>query len=213
MSKTKKAPTPAPSGTQGSNEPNEQVEQKEQAQEEKEPSAKEQWEAKMAKGRLEQGLPEGATPEDRESRYADKNPDSAVVTKLREAGDPRGGQLPAHGFEEYERAASDEQKAKSAEMSASTNRFFNGTKAWIYNPGAPDHGRAIGINRVSEYESEMDEMLDSVQGGRGKVKSYECTSRDGRAELLIVSHEHIRPAHNEAEWGKTPLMTPIPNEA
>jgi hypothetical protein len=122
-------------------------------------------------------------------------------------------QEPAHGFENYERAQSEEQAKKAAEMSAGTNRYFNGTKAWIFNPGQPDHGRAIGINRVSEYESVEDEILDSVQGGRGKVKSYECTTRDGRAELMIVSHEHIRPAFNEAEWGKTPLMTPIPNEA
>jgi hypothetical protein len=171
---------------------------------------KEEWEALRTQRQTEQNLGPDGTPEDREARFRPA-PESAVVQKLREAGDQRGLQEPAHGYEEHKRAASKAQMNKAEKESAGNNRYFNGTKAWIYNPGAPDHGRAIGINRVSEYESVEDELLDAVQGGRGKVKAYECTTRDGRSELMIVSHEHIRPAFSEAEWGKSPIMTPIPD--
>lgn len=168
------------------------------------------WEERRTRLRNEQNLPEGAVPEEREGQYERSHVDSAIVNKLREAGDPRGGQVPAMGFDAYERANSDSQKRKAAKASEGNLVFFNGQRGWIDNPGEPDHGRAVGINRVSEYMSEMDEVLDSVQRGRGKVKAYECTTRDGRSELLIVSAEHFRPCFNEAEWGKTPLMTPIP---
>lgn len=179
----------------------------------KEPTKKErqeEWETRQARLRTEQGLPEGAVPEDRELRYRDP-PDSQVVQALREAGDQRGGQVPAMGFEEYERANSDAQKKKAAEESAGNLRFFAGQRGWVNNPGAPDHGRAVGILSVSEYETEMDEVLDRVQGGRGKAKAYFTESRDGRAEKLTISAEHFLPCYNEAEWGKTPLMTARPD--
>lgn len=181
--------------------------------ESKEPTKSEKqqaWEDEMNRLRVEQNIPEGGVPERRDLRYRD-TPDSAVVQKLREAGDPRGGQVPAMGYEEYERADSDAQKKKAAEESAGNTRYFAGQRAWIHNPGAPDHGRAIGILRVSEYESELDEIKDRLQGGMGKAKTYECETRDGRAEKMFVSAEHIRPALHEAEWGKSPLMTPIPD--
>jgi hypothetical protein len=169
----------------------------------------EAWEKRQNELRMQQGLPEGAVPEDRDGRY-NRTPDSAILTKLREAGDDRGGQTPAHGFEEYERANSDAQKKKAAKASEGNERFFAGQRGWVDNPGAPDHGRAIGILSISEYVSTQDELLDKVQGGRGRAKSYFCESRDGRAEKLTISAEHFRPCYNEAEWGKTPIMTPIP---
>jgi len=181
--------------------------------EEKTPTREERkqaWEDRRNQMRAEQNLPQGAVPEERNHRYDNVGQESAVAQALREAGDARGGQVPAMGFEEYERANSDAQQKKADKDSQGNLVFFNGQRGWVHNPGEPDHGRAIGVVRVSEYESEMDEVLDSVQRGRGKVKSYECSTRDGRSELLIVSAEHFRPCFNEAEWGKTPLMTPIP---
>jgi hypothetical protein len=169
-----------------------------------------EWEERQNRLRVEQNLPEGAVPEDRELRYRDP-PESQVVLALREAGDQRGGQVLAHGFEEYERANSDAQKRKADEESAGNHRFFAGQRGWVNNPGAPDHGRAVGVLHVAEYESEMDEVLDKVQGGRGKAASYFCESRDGRAEKLTISAEHFLPCFNEAEWGKTPLMTARPD--
>jgi len=169
-----------------------------------------EWEERQNRLRTEQGLPEGAVPEDRELRYRDP-PESHVVQALREAGDQRGGQVPAHGFKEHQRAASDAQLKKANEESKGNLRFFSGQRGWVNNPGAPDHGRAVGILNVAEYESEMDEVLDRVQGGRGKVKAYFTESRDGRAEKLTISAEHFLPATNEAEWGKTPLMTARPD--
>lgn len=171
---------------------------------------REAFEERQNRLRLEQGLGPDAVPEDRELRYRDP-PESKVVQALREAGDPRGGQTPPHGFEEYERADSDAQKKKAAEESAGNTRFFAGQRGWVNNPGAPDHGRAVGILNVAEYESEMDEVLDRVQGGRGKAKSYFTESRDGRAEKLTISAEHFLPCYEQAEWGKTPLMTARPD--
>jgi hypothetical protein len=172
--------------------------------------AQKEWEERQNRLRTEQGLPEGAVPEDRELRYRDP-PESQVVRALRKAGDTRGGQTPAHGFEEYQRADSDAQKKKAAEESAGNTRFFAGQRGWVNNPGAPDHGRAVHVLNVAEYESEMDEVLDRLQGGRGKAKAYFTESRDGRAEKLTISAEHFMPAANEAEWGKTPLMTARPD--
>lgn len=174
----------------------------------KEPTEEEKWQARQDRLRMEQNLPPHAVPEDRELRYRDP-PDSVIVEKLREAGDARGGQVPAMGFEEHQRANSDAQKKKAAEASEGNERFFPSQRGWVNNPGEPDHGRAVGILSVAEYESEMDELLDKVQGGRGKAKSYFCESRDGRAEKLTISAEHFKPCYNEAEWGKTPIMTPM----
>lgn len=187
----------------------EQVAARRRATEERN-SRKEEWEADQERRRVEQGLPEGAVPENRDLRY-NNTPDSAVVKALREAGDPRGGQTPAHGFEEYERAHSDAQIKKAAKESEGNGRYFAGQRGWINNPGEPDHGRAVGILAVSEYETDMDEVLDKVQGGRGKAKSYFTESRDGRAEKLTISAEHFLPCYEQAEWGKTPLMTARPD--
>lgn len=167
-------------------------------------------ERRMAELRSQQGLGENAVPEQRDLRYRD-TPDSAIVNKLREAGDTRGGQTPPMDFDAYERANSDAQMKKAEEASRGNLRFFPGARGWVDNPGAPDHGRAVGILGVAEYESVQDELLDKVQGGRGKAKAYLTESRDGRAEKLTISAEHFRPALNEAEWGKTPTMTPIPD--
>lgn len=175
----------------------------------KEPTAEEKWQAEMDELRLQQGLDSDAVPERRNIRYEDSVTQSAIHDKLVEAGDPRGGQVPAHGFKEYERADSDAQKRKAAKESEGNARFFNGQKGWVNNPGEPDHGRAIGIVRISEYASVEDEVLDSVQGGRGRVKTYECTSRDGRAETLFISAEHFKPAVEAVDWGRTPINTPL----
>jgi hypothetical protein len=172
--------------------------------------AKREWEERQNRLRVEQGLPEGAVPEDRELRYREP-PQSRVVQALREAGDQRGGQVPAMGYEAYERADSEAQKKKAAEESVGNQRFFAGQRGWVNNPGAPDHGRAVHVLNVAEYASEMDEVLDRVQGGRGRATAYFTESRDGRAEKLTISAEHFLPATNEAEWGKTPLMTARPD--
>src|SRR4051794_14082863 len=71
------------------------------------------WQERQDRLRVEQGLGPDAVPEDRELRYTSP-PESAVVTALREAGDPRGMQVPAHGFKEYQRADSEAQKRKAA---------------------------------------------------------------------------------------------------
>lgn len=176
----------------------------------KEPTPEEKWQARQDRLRTEQGLGPDAVPEDRELRYRDP-PDSKIVEALREAGDQRGGQVPAMGFEEYERANSDAQKKKAAEASKGNLRFFAGQRGWVNNPGAPDHGRAVGILSVSEYESVQDELLDKIQGGRGKAKAYFTESRDGRAEKLTISAEHFLPCWEQAEWGKTPLMSARPD--
>lgn len=173
-------------------------------------SPEERWQQEQDELRLQQGLSPDQVPEQRNIRYDDSVTHSAIRDKLVEAGDPRGGELPAMGFEEHQRASSDSQIKKAQKESEGNARYFNGQKGWVNNPGAPDHGRAIGIVRVSEYASPQDELLDAVQGGRGKVKTYECTTRDGRAELLQVSAEHFRPALDASEWGKTPITTPIP---
>lgn len=175
----------------------------------KEPTAEEKWQARQDELRHQQGLNPDQVPEQRDLRYENNTPQSVVHDRLVEAEDPRGGELPAHGFAEYERADSDAQKKKAAKESEGNARYFNGQKGWVNNPGQPDHGRAIGIVRISEYASPEDELLDSVQGGRGKVKTYECTTRDGRAETLMVSAEHFKPALDPSEWGKTPINTPL----
>jgi hypothetical protein len=175
----------------------------------KEPSNEKEWQAEMDELRLQQGLGPDAVPERRDTRYNDSVSQSAIHDKLVEAGDPRGGQVPAMGFKEYQRADSDSQKRKAERESQGNARFFNGQKGWVDNPGAPDHGRAIGIVRISEYASPEDEILDSVQGGRGKVTTYECTSRDGRAETLFISAEHFKPALDAVDWGRTPINTPL----
>lgn len=179
-------------------------------EEPREPTPEEEWKAEQDRLRAEQGLSPDQVPEQRHLRYRDP-PQSDVHKSLVEAGDPRGGQVPAMGFEAYERANSDAQKAKAEKESAGNARYFAGQRGWVNNPGAPDHGRAVGVLNVSEYMSEMDEVLDKVQGGRGKAKSYFCESRDGRAEKLTISAEHFLPCYNEAEWGKTPLMTARPD--
>lgn len=212
MAKTKNKPTdenPTPSSdpdvqgesAQDSNPPD--------AGENQELSAEEKWQQRQDELRLQQGLGPDAVPEQRDIRYNDGVSQSAVHDKLVEAKDPRGGELPAHGFEEHQRADSEAQKKKAAKESEGNARYFNGQKGWVNNPGAPDHGRAIGIVRISEYASPQDEIIDSVQGGRGKVKTYECVSRDGRSELLFVSAEHFKPALDPSEWGKTPINTPL----
>lgn len=169
---------------------------------------KKEFEQRMEEQRIAQNLPEGAVPEQRPiaSQTVD-DPHSRVFKELQDAGDDRGG-VPAMDKAAYDRAQSDAQARKAAKESETPDRFYPGARAYIENPGAPDHGRAVAINRVEEFASFQDQALGSsgvpAQMNAAKVKSYECRSRDGRAELLIVDAEHLRRSE-EADWGKTPI--------
>ncbi len=170
---------------------------------------KKEFEQRMEEQRNAQNLPEGAVPEQRPiaSQTVD-DPHSEVFKKLQEADDPRGLNQPAMDKAAYDRAQSDTQAKKAAKESETPDRMYPGARCYIENPGAPDHGRAVSVNRVEEFASFQDQALGSSgvpqQMNSAKVKSYECRSRDGRAELLIVDAEHLRRSE-EADWGKTPI--------
>lgn len=176
---------------------------------------KKEFEAQQAERAREQNLPEGSVPEQRpiaSQTVDDEQLHSGVYKKLREAEDDRAG-APAMPFSAYTKARSKEQMRKAAKESKQVTNHPNGTRAWINNPGEPDHGRAVAVNRVNEYASVEDERIAAAGNPNSRfaeVKSYECTSRDGRAELLIVSAEHLKiDTSGGADWGKTPLTMPL----
>ena len=175
---------------------------------------KKAFEARQAELAASQNLREGAVPEQRPiaSQRVD-DPHSDVYKKLREAGDARADDTPMP-FSAYTKAQSDAQAKKAAKESRFETRVYPGARGWIDNPGEPDHQRAVAINRVNEYASVEDELkaASGTEAGRfAEVKSYECMSRDGRAELLIVSAEHLKfDRSGGAEWGKTPIMQTLP---
>jgi hypothetical protein len=168
--------------------------------------------AELARGQnLQQ---EGAVPEQRPiaSQTVD-DPHSEVFKKLQEAGDPRAG-VPAMDKAAYDRAASKSQAQAAAKESIAETRLFPGARGWIDNPGAPDHGRAVAVNRVTQYKTGQD-ATNAVSGipelmRQAAPAEYECMTRDGRAELMLVSAEHIRADTSGGnDWGKTPLTTPL----
>lgn len=157
----------------------------------------------------EQNLPEGGVPEVRPiaSQTVD-DPHSGIFHRLQEAGDDRAG-APAMPKSAYDKAASAAQKRQAEKESRVVTLLHPGARGWIDNPGEPDHGRAVAVNRVHEYASVEDERIAAAGTPESRfaaVKDYECQSRDGRAELLIVSAEHLKlDTSGGADWGKTSL--------
>lgn len=172
---------------------------------------KKEFEELQAQRAREQNLPEGSVPEQRpiaSQTVDDESLHSGVFKKLREAGDDRAG-APAMPKSAFDKAASDAQRKRAAKDERTVGVLHPGARGWIDNEGAPDHGRAIAVNRVESYASEADEQRAAVGGPNARfaeVATYECVSRDGRSELLIVSAEHIRlDSTGGREWGKTGL--------
>jgi hypothetical protein len=164
-----------------------------------------------------QGLPEGAVPEQRPQAFLQPaDPHSRVYNDLVEAEDARAGNSgdpnvgPRHTKADFDRASSKAQAKKSADESLGAQRLYPGARGWINNPDTPDHGRAIAINGVAEYENEVQEFvatLGTPASRFAKVKSYNAVTRDGRSEHMVVDAEHIQAdVSGGAEWGKTPLL-------
>jgi hypothetical protein len=156
----------------------------------------------------EQNMGEGGVPEQRPIASQQPAPESGVRERLIEAGDQRGGAEPPMDKSAYDRAASKGQAQKAAKESQTPDRLYPGARGYIDNPGAPDHGRAIAVNGVASFASVEDERISAAGGPNqrfAKVAEYECVTRDGRAELMIVSADHVKRTLNEADWGKTPL--------
>lgn len=169
-----------------------------------------EWEAKQDQLRREQNLPEGAVPEQRPiaSQTVD-NPHSRVYNELTAAGDPRGGGQPAMGKEAYDRADSQEQKDKAASESQVRQRLYPGARAYVEDPGAPDHGRAVAINGVATWAS-FDDQLRGTSGvpamqDMAIPAEYEVCFRDGRAENSVVAADKLRVPNEQGDWGRTSI--------
>jgi hypothetical protein len=171
---------------------------------------KEEFERNMEEARRAQNLPEGAVPEQRPQAFQTPvDPHSRVRNDLVEAEDPRGGALPAMGKSAYDRASSSAQAKKAARESISRVRLYPGARAFIDNEGTPDHGRAVAVNRVAQWGSFEDGMKansgDPALNDYAAPAVYECTTRDGRSELMLVDAEHLRTPGEAADWGRTAI--------
>jgi hypothetical protein len=162
---------------------------------------KQEWEAQQARDRTAQNLGdnENAVPESRPQATIDPEPvTSQTQQRLREAESPMADNAPPHGYEEHKRAASDAQAKKAASESFGRERLYPGAHAYIDNEngeGSEHHGRAVAVNAVSEFASVEDERISAAGNPNSRfaeVKSYECRTRDGRAELMIVDADHLR---------------------
>lgn len=166
------------------------------------------FEEERAREAQAQNLPEGAVPEQRPIASQQGVTHSGIYEKLKAAGDDRAG-APAMPKEAFDKAASDAQAKKADKESRHPSRLYAGARAWINNPGSPDHGRAVAVNGVSEFSSVEDERTAAAgtpESRFANVASYECMSRDGRAEHLIVSAQHLRvDTSGGVDWGKTSL--------
>lgn len=165
--------------------------------------SKSEWEEQRRQAAFQQGLDpndERVVPEQRPQATIAPDPvDGEVAKRLREEESPMADNAPPHGYEEHKRAASAAQAKKAEKESMGPERLFPGAYAYIDNPdgeGKEHHGRAVAVNRVEEFASPEDEALANSGYNPNRrfaqVKTYECSSRDGRAELLIVSAEHLR---------------------
>lgn len=164
--------------------------------------SEEEWEAEQARLRHEQGLLPGQTPEVRPQAFAHSGvPDGEVVTKLKESGSNLAPDAPAHGYKEHKAAHDNAQnpRSKSVTGEVGPEMFYPGTHAYINNPegkGSEHHGRAVAVNRVVEYKTPKDEALANSGYNHDRryaqVKTYECSTRDGRAEMLVVNSEHLQ---------------------
>lgn len=166
--------------------------------------SQQEWEEQRRTSAMQQGLDpdnSNATPEQRPQETFNPEPvDGEVQKRLRENESPLADNAPAHGYEEHKRAASEAQARKAERSSMGPERLYPGAHAYINNPdgeGSEHHGRAVAVNRVEEYASVAQEMLANSGYNPNRrfaeVATYECSTRDGRAELLIVSAEHLSP--------------------
>lgn len=164
----------------------------------KEPT-KEEWEAEQERLRQEQNLPEGAVPEQRPQAFANGGDETGVIKqKLLDNDSPLAQNQPAMGFEEHKKAASKAQANKAEKDSKGPEIMYPGALAYINNPdgdGKEHHGRAVAVNRVAEFETIGAEALANSGYNADRrfapVKTYEVATRDGRAEILFVSAEHL----------------------
>jgi hypothetical protein len=166
--------------------------------------SQEEWEAERRARASQQGLnpdDERSVPEQRPQETIAPPPvDGEVQKKLRDADSPMADNAPPHGYDEYKRAASESQARKAERNSLGPERLYPGAHAYINNPdgeGSEHHGRAVAINAVDEFATPGAEALANAGYNANRrfaeVATYECRSRDGRAELLIVSAEHLNP--------------------
>lgn len=164
-----------------------------------EPTDQEIWEAHQNELRRQQGLGPDQVPEQRPQAFAQgETVIGEVEKKLRDAGSNMASNAPAHGYEEHERANSPTQARKAARQSMGPEIMYPGSTCYINNPddeGSEHHGRAVAVNRITEYESPEDEALanSGYNADRrfARVKTYEVSTRDGRAETLFVSANHL----------------------
>jgi hypothetical protein len=173
-------------------------------------AAQKEFDAKMAAERDAQGQGNNPNfvPEQRPiaSQTVD-DPHSRVYNELKKAGDPRANDEPMPKSA-YDKAASSAQATKAAKESRGEVRLYPGARAFIDNEGSPDHGRAVAVNRVTSWKSDSDELLaaaGTTESRFSQPAEYECFSRDGRAELLIVSADHLRVPTESADWGRTSI--------
>lgn len=158
--------------------------------------SREEWEADQARLRHEQGLSEGQTPEQRPQAFAHGNPPDGEVQKRLRAEGSNLADNAGQDRDAYAEAKAAAQPKTKTERGA--EQFYPGTHAYINNPdgvGKEHHGRAVAVNRVVEYANVAQEALANSGYNHdrryAKVKTYEVSTRDGRAEMLIVNAEHL----------------------
>lgn len=126
-------------------------------------------------------------------------PDGEVRKRLVDVGSPLA-QLADGGMDQeaYDRATSDAQARKAAKQSLPPERLFPGAHCVIVNEdddGSEHNGRSCSVNRVAEWESDEDRAKGTSGDAElmlyARVKTYEVSTRDGRAETLFVSAEHL----------------------
>jgi hypothetical protein len=172
---------------------------------------KAEFEQRMEEARIAQNLPPGAVPEQRPQAFqTPSGQQSRVHDELVEAGDPRGGALPAMDKSAYDRAISSAQARKADSESLGRQRLYPGARAYVHNEGQPDHGRAVAINRVASWSTFEDGMKansgDPALNDYSVPYEYECSSRDGRGEsAMIIRADHLRTPGEQADWGRTPI--------
>lgn len=160
---------------------------------------KEEFETRMDTLRREQNLPEGAVPETRPQATISPDPvHGSIHEKLVDADSNLVDEgTPAMDKAAYDRANSDEQAEKAAKESFGPERLYPGAHAYIENSrgkGKEHNGRAVAVNGVNEWASPEDELLAAAGTPNSRfaqVQSYDCSTRDGRAEHLVVDAKHL----------------------
>lgn len=133
-----------------------------------------------------QALPPGSQPEQRPQSTISPAPvHGAVHDRLVEADSPLAGNQPRMDREAFELAQTRAEDPDYEDKAAPAPEFFPGTTAYIQNPrgrGSEHNGRAVAVNIALGRDEKT-----------GLPLEYETRTRDGRAEMLVVSHEHLRP--------------------